>query len=123
MTWKSAFYVACISIGLASSTPTAAQSQDLQRAEARLRQSIADLRNGHPNLDQMEPMLRVAVEQQRARMEQSLAALGALRSVEYVGPQNGAHVFKVTFDQGVTVWMIGLSPNGKTALLYFQPAQ
>ena len=115
----------CLALALATFTisPAGAQSGSQEQIESRLRQSIEDLQNGRPNLDQMEPMLRVAVEQQQASVVRQLTALGRVTSIEYVGLQNGGRIYKVTFERGVTAWGIALSPNGKTAALYFQPVQ
>ena len=109
-----------LAAGLFISAPPA-RSQDDPQVQSRLRQAIEDLSAGRPNLDQMEPMLRVAVEQQQARMSQTLQTLGRVTNIEYVGPQNGTQVYKVAFERGNSVWAIALSPNGKILTLYFQP--
>ena len=98
-----------------------ASAQNDPQVETRLKQAIEDIRSGHPNLDQFEPMLRVLVEQQEARMSQALQSLGRVTGVEYVGPQSGTQVYKVTFDRGNSVWSISIAPSGKIQTLYFQP--
>lgn len=88
--------------------------------EGRLRTAITELQNGSPNYQQMEPMLRIAVRQQLPAVVQRLQSLGSLQSLSYEGEQQGADVYEATFENGSTVWMIKIAPNGKIAVLYFQ---
>ena len=90
-----------------------------QQLEQRLRKVIGDLRSGHPDLNDMEPTLRIAVQQQLANVTQRLQSLGQIVSIHYVGPQNNAEVFQVQFQQGVSAWMIQTAPNGKLSVLWF----
>jgi hypothetical protein len=86
----------------------------------RLRQVIADLRTGSPDMKQFEPFLSVAIEQQKLRVQQYLQMAGKLTNLKYVGPQNGGEVYQAQFENAVSAWWIQISPGGKIAGLYFQ---
>ena len=96
--------------------PTFAQSE----TEHRLRQVIGELHNGKPDYNQMEPTLQVVVRKQAETVMTKLQALGSLQSITYKGRQQGADVYDVRFENGETVWLISLSPEGKIASLLFQ---
>lgn len=114
--------------GISSAQQTGGKSPDYQVAQARvnvdsesrLRMAITYLQSGMPDYQDMEPMLRIAVEQQNMAVKSRLASLGSLQQLEFVGPQAGADVYKATFKNGVTSWIIQISPGGKLAVLYFQ---
>lgn len=88
--------------------------------KSRLTTAIEDLRSGSPNMTQYEPMLRVAIQQQKQKIDAYLSAMGKVTDVTFVGAQNGGDVFQVTFENGASAWWIQLAPNGKIAGLYFQ---
>ncbi len=87
---------------------------------ARLRTVIAELREGRPNYEQIEPMLRIALRQQITTWAARLQTLGAMQSLAYEGEQQGAAVYEVKFEHGTTAWMIGIAANGNIAVLVFQ---
>jgi hypothetical protein len=88
--------------------------------ESRLRTTIAQLKSGSPDYDQMQPVLRIAVRQQLTSVESRLKALGDLQSMSFEGQQNGADVYQVNFTNGPTTWLIAVAPDGKLAALWFQ---
>jgi hypothetical protein len=88
--------------------------------EIKLREVIQDLKNGEPNYEQMEPVLRAAVRRQYSMARSLLQQLGELQSVSYQGKEQGIDVYNVTFSNGATVWMISLLPDGKIATLEFR---
>ena len=88
--------------------------------ETRLRAVIKDLQSGSPNMNQFEPMLRVAIQQQKAKTTAYFAAMGQVTGTSFVGAQNGGDVYQVTFEHGVSAWWIQLAPNGNIAGLFFQ---
>jgi hypothetical protein len=112
-----------LALAVAPITGMQAQAPDLQQTESRLRETIEDLRNGQVNLEQMEPMLRVAVEQQQPTTRQWLNAVGRVTSIDYVGPQNGSQIYRVRFERAVAMWGIAIAPNGNTMYLFFQQVQ
>jgi hypothetical protein len=95
-----------------------AQNEEGQLAD-RLKATIEALRQGTPNYEDMEPVLRVAVKQQIQASRQLLQALGRLRSVRYEGEQSGGEVYDVRFANGNTVWLIAESPSGRLSALWF----
>lgn len=109
--------------GHAADGPGGYQVADAQvnaGSEPRLRSAIGYLASGAPDYADMEPMLRIAVEQQMPMITARLRALGQLRKLEFVGPQAGSDVFRATFENGVTSWAIQISPSGKLSTLFFQ---
>ena len=96
-----------------------APSSDVARAEAALRTVIAQFQAGAPDYASMETPLADAVKAQPAVVGM-VQGFGALQSVAYVGPVNGAHQFKVAFATAETTWFIALSPTGKIAGLVFR---
>lgn len=82
--------------------------------EAALRQYIADLLAGTLHYDQMSPGLANTTPQQLTQFLQVLPALGALQSVAFrrVGP-DGADIYQVNFQRGITDWHITMTPDGK----------
>jgi hypothetical protein len=95
-------------------------AQNSRATEARLRTVIGELQRGNPNYEQMEPTLRIAVRQQLPAMQGRLKSLGSINTISFEGQQNGADVYEVKFTNGFTMWMIGLSPDGKIAILWVQ---
>jgi hypothetical protein len=88
--------------------------------KGRLASVIEDLRSGSPNMSQFEPMLRIAIQQQKPKLDAYLASVGKVTDISFVGAQNGGDVYKVTFERGVSAWWIQLAANGNIAGLYFQ---
>jgi hypothetical protein len=102
--------------------PAPAVSPEVARAGAMLEITVEKLRAGAPNYAQMEPALAESVNKNAAAMKDSLAELGALKTLDYVGPRSDAHQFKVTFEKGATTWFIALAPDGRIRTLVFRAA-
>jgi hypothetical protein len=89
-------------------------------SEAALRRLIDGLIAGHPNYDEMSPVLAEATRRQLPKLQSSLAQLGAVQSVQFlgVGPQ-GEDVFIVKHEHGAMHWQIALDAKGtiSTALV------
>lgn len=62
----------------------------------RLLKVLEQLRFGALDMDQFEPLLQVAMQEQKAKVEAMLAGLGKITAISFVGPQNDGHVYKVT---------------------------
>ena len=85
-------------------------------SEAALRKLIAAIVSGTPNYDDMSPVLANAVRQQLSVMQPAMQQLGAIQSVEFRGVgKQGEDVYAVRHEQGVMVWHISLSGDGKIA--------
>ena len=83
---------------------------------------IQDLRFGSLEMNQFEPLLQVAMQEQKPKIDAMLAGLGKLTDVSFVGPQDGGDVFKTTFEHGVLAWWIHIAADGKVAGLRAIPA-
>jgi hypothetical protein len=101
--------------------PILAQQESTRRTEAPLKAVIEKLQQGQPDLSVMEQGLQQAMRQQLPAATAALHQLGALRTIEYFGTQNGSDLYKVAFQNGATIWAIRMSEGGKIAGLNFQP--
>lgn len=98
-----------------------AQNDAARETEAPLRKIITDLQQGAPDAGSMEPELGAAVQAQAAAISGLLKSLGKLQQVEFASAERGTDIYKVTFENGATNWMIRMSPAGKIAGLVFRP--
>lgn len=103
-------------------TPPAAVPAEPAKERAALDKTLAALAAGQPNLADMETPLADAVKAQTAAMSGLFGQLGALKSLTYVGGQNGLHRWDGTYANGKLAWIIGLTPEGKIHTLAAQPA-
>jgi hypothetical protein len=90
-----------------------------------LRQAIEQIRSGTPPYNRMTPQLANAVQQQLQLVVPRLQQLGSIVSVQQqqqqAAPDGGTfYAFQVIFQNGQTVWQLGLAPNGTITALYFQ---
>jgi len=82
-------------------------------AEAAIRQNIADIIAGQPNYDRMSPGLADVTRQQLPQLKVILANLGAIKSVTFKRVEkNGADVYEIEFEHGLTEWRISIAPDG-----------
>jgi alpha-beta hydrolase superfamily lysophospholipase len=102
---------------------TLAQIDTARETAGPLRKIIAELQRGAPDAASMEPALQTAVQAQSQAMAALLGRLGPLQQIEFVGTQDGADAYKVSFQNGAATWFIRMSPAGKIAGLFFQPIQ
>ena len=98
-----------------------AQAEPARETATALRKVITDLQRGTPDAASMEPALYAALQAQGGAG--LLARFGTLQRIELVATQNGADVYRVTFQNGVTLWTIALSPSGRIAGLFFKPVE
>jgi uncharacterized protein len=96
-------------------------AQNQSQSEAALRRIIGELKSGSVDEAELEPQILAAIRQQLPAVRALLDQLGALQRVEFVGPQNGAEIYRATFANGSTLWAIALSFGGKIAVLSFRP--
>jgi alpha-beta hydrolase superfamily lysophospholipase len=113
---------ASFSMAFREASVTLAQSTELRETERSLRGIIHDLQQGTPDWDGMEEELRHVVQSKLAQSKALIEPLGALDRVEFVGVQNGADVYRVIFRNGMSTWVIALSPQGRIATLFFRLA-
>lgn len=92
------------------------------RSEETLRTLIAGARTGALDYSLMTGDLAGKVREQEAQLTPLIQSFGALQAVDFVGSQNGADLFVVTFANAATQWVIGFEGD-KVAALLFRPAQ
>lgn len=93
------------------------------RAEAVLRDIIAGAQAGTIDYAVMTEDLAGKVREQEAAIAPLIAGFGPVQAVDFVGSQNGADLFAVTFTNAATQWVIGFNEAGKVAALLFRPAE
>jgi hypothetical protein len=106
----------------APSAATAAPA-DVARSEEALRAVIAAIQGPGPDYSVFTDNLAAQMRQQAAQVTPLIKSFGALRAVDHQRPEGQAQLFRVTFDNQVTEWMIGFDDEGKIAALLFRPAQ
>jgi hypothetical protein len=90
--------------------------------EAALRRQIEGLQKSQPDYAEMSDALANATRQQLPSLEQTMARMGALKSITFsgVGPAGG-DLYQVAFEHGQTEWQIApLTPDGKIEGLGFR---
>ncbi|MFN7109558.1 MAG: hypothetical protein ACK4MY_15160 [Brevundimonas sp.] len=108
----------------AAPAPTAAaQAPDIARSEEALRAVIAAAQGAGFDYSDFTAGLGTQIRQQEAQVIPLIKGFGAVKTVEYVKQEGEAQMFKVTFDNQVTEWMIGFDAEDKIAALLFRPAE
>ena len=108
----------------AAPAPTAAaQAPDIARSEEALRAVIAAAQGAGFDYADFTTGLGTQIRQQEAQVIPLIKGFGAIKTVEYVRQEGEAQMFKVTFDNQVTEWMIGFDADDKIAALLFRPAE
>ncbi|MGZ9100875.1 MAG: hypothetical protein ACXW3O_14330 [Brevundimonas sp.] len=100
-----------------TTTPADARSEDT------LRTIIAGAQAGALDYTLMTDDLAGKVREQEAAITALLQGFGAVQAVDFVGSQEGADLFGVTFASAATQWVIGFNADGKVAALLFRPAE
>ena len=98
-------------------TPVNARSEDV------LREIIAGAQAGTINYALMTDDLASRMRSQEATIQPLIAGFGQVQAVDFVGAQDGADLFAVTFSSAATQWVIGFNEADKVAALLFRPAQ
>ena len=92
-------------------------------SEAALRRLIAGILSGQPNYGEMSSELAQATRRQLPMLQPGLAAMGAVRSVEFRGVGNdGWDMYDVKHEHGATRWRIAVDKNGVIAGALVTPA-
>ena len=92
-------------------------------AEDTLRAIIAGAQAGTIDYSLMSDDLAGKVREQEAAIQPLIAGFGPVQAVDFVGTQNGADLFAVTFSNASTQWVIGFNEADKVAALLFRPAE
>jgi len=101
----------------------AAAPADVAKAETALRGVIVAMQGTGPDYSVFTENLAAQIRQQADQVTPLIKSFGALRSVEHVRPEGQAQLFRVTFDNQATEWVIGFGDDGKIAALLFRPAE
>ena len=92
-------------------------------SEETLRTIIASAQAGAMDYSVMTEDLASKVREQEATVTPLIQGFGAVQAVDFVGSENGADLFAVTFANAATHWIIGFDETGKVAALLFRPAE
>jgi hypothetical protein len=93
------------------------------RSEEVLREIIAGGQAGSLPYALMTDDLAAKVREQEAAVLPVLAGFGTIQALDFVGSQEGADLFAVTFATAATQWVIGFDDSGKVDALLFRPAE
>ncbi len=93
------------------------------RAEEVLREIIAGAQAGTVNYSLMTDDLAARLRAQEATIRPLIEGFGPVQAVDFVGTQDGADLFAVTFTSVATQWVIAFNETDKVAALLFRPAQ
>lgn len=93
------------------------------RSEPTLRAIVAAIQAGEPDYDVFSPDLAAKMREMEPQVTPLVQQFGELKTVAYEGEQNGADMFRLTFDNQATQWLIGFNDAGKVAALLFRPAE
>ncbi|WEK40754.1 MAG: hypothetical protein P0Y50_03840 [Candidatus Brevundimonas colombiensis] len=107
----------------APSAATPAAAPDIARSEEALRGVIADVQGAGFDYSDFTPNLATQIRQQAAQVTTLIKGFGAVKTVEYKRQEGEAQLFKVTFDNQATEWVIGFDADDKIAALLFRPAE
>lgn len=100
-----------------------AQAPDIVRSEEALRAVISAAQGTGFDYSDFTTNLGTQIRQQEAQVIPLIKGFGAIKTVQYVRQEGEAQMFKVTFDNQVTEWMIGFDAEDKIAALLFRPAE
>lgn len=106
----------------ARAAPAAPAQPANDASEETLRTIIAGAQAGAIDYSLMTDDLAAQVREQEATITPLIQGFGAVQAVDFIGPQDGADLFVVTFAKAETQWVIGLDEAGKVAALLFRPA-
>ncbi|MGZ9113240.1 MAG: hypothetical protein ACXW3K_01335 [Brevundimonas sp.] len=107
----------------AAAAPAMATTPANPKSEEVLRQIIAGGQAGALPYALMTDDLAAKVREQEAAVLPILQGFGAIQALDFVGSQEGADLFAVTFATAATQWIIGFDDSGKVDALLFRPAE
>lgn len=92
-------------------------SNEQATSESDLREVIENLKSGAPDYSNMEPMVRVALQEQKTSAEEFLKKLGPIQKIEFKENDSGVDVYIIRFRNGRTIWEFGKSARGRIKVL------
>jgi hypothetical protein len=111
------------SLAPAAAAPAMSTTPANARSEEVLREIIAGGQSGAIPYALMTDDLAGKVREQEAGILPLLRGFGAIQALDFVGSQDGADLFAVTFATAATQWIIGFDESGKVAAMLFRPAE
>ena len=103
--------------------PAAPPTPANPRSEEVLRTLIGSAQSGAMDYALMTDELATKIRAQAATTTPLVQGFGAIQAVDFVGVEQGADLYLVTFAHQTTQWIIGMNPDGKVGALLFRPAQ
>ena len=104
-------------------TAPAASPADIAKGEAALRDIIGDIQGAGLDYSVFTENLATQIREQSAQVTPLIKSFGDLRDIEHQGAEGPAQLYRATFENQVTEWLIGFDEDGKIAALLFRPAE
>lgn len=104
-------------------TAPAASAADIAKGEAALRDIIGDIQGAGLDYSVFTENLATQIRQQSAQVTPLIKSFGDLREIEHQSAEGQAQLYRATFENQVTEWLIGFDEDGKIAALLFRPAE
>lgn len=102
--------------------PSAPARPANQNAQSTLSTIISGARSNTLDYSLFTPDLANKIREQQAQLFPIIQGFGAVQAIDFVGSQDGADLFAVTFATAETQWVIGFEGD-KVAALLFRPAE
>ncbi|OGN50044.1 MAG: hypothetical protein A2352_09265 [Caulobacterales bacterium RIFOXYB1_FULL_67_16] len=99
------------------------EAPDIARAEDALRGVIAAVQGAGFDYSVFTPDLAARMRQLSPEISPLIKSFGAVRTVEFQKAEGEAQLFRVTFDNRVTEWMILFDAEDRIAGLRFRPVE
>ncbi|MGH7027745.1 hypothetical protein [Brevundimonas sp.] len=100
-----------------------AEAPDIARSEQALRAAIASFQSGDVDYSVFSDDLAVQIREQTTTVTPLVQQFGALKTIDHVGQQDGADLFRVVFEKQATDWVIAFNDDNQIAALLFRPAR
>ena len=104
-------------------TAPAASPADIAKGEAALRDIIGDIQGAGLDYSVFTENLATQIREQSAQVTPLIKSFGALGDIEHQRAEGQAQLYRATFENQVTEWLIGFDEDGKIAALLFRPAE
>lgn len=101
----------------------AADAPDIARSEQALRAAIVSFQSGDVDYSVFSDDLATQIRAQATTVTPLVQQFGALKTIDHVGQQDGADLFRVVFEKQATDWVIAFDDKDQIAALLFRPAQ
>lgn len=103
--------------------PAVAEAPDIARSEQALRAAIASFQSGNVDYSVFSDDLATQIREQATTVTPMVQQFGALKTIDHVGQQDGADLFRVVFEKQATDWVIAFDDQDQIAALLFRPAR